>query len=51
MARNSVSQRYVVEKKRRNLIAVSCKFGYPFFIQKFELLIELEVISSTLSDN
>jgi hypothetical protein len=50
MAENAVSQRYVVEKQRRNLTAVSCKFGYSFFIliQNFELLI-LKVLSSPLS--
>jgi len=26
MAENAVSPRYVVEKQRRNLIAISCKF-------------------------
>ena len=43
MAENAVSQRYVVEKQRRNLIAILCKFGYSFFIfiQNFELLVEL----------
>jgi len=43
MAQNAVSQRYVVGKQRRNLIAISCKFGYSFLIliQNFELLIEL----------
>jgi hypothetical protein len=53
MAENAVSQRYVVEKQRRNLTAVSCKFGYSFFIliQNFELLIELEVLSSLLSND
>jgi hypothetical protein len=45
MAENAVSQRYVVEKQRRNRIAISCNFGYSFFtlIQNFELLIELKV--------
>jgi len=53
MAENAVSQRYVVEKQRRNLIAISRKFGYSFFIliQNFELLIELKVLSSSLSDD
>jgi hypothetical protein len=39
-----------VEKQRRNLIAISCKFGYSFFIliHNFELLIELKVLSSPL---
>jgi hypothetical protein len=42
-AENAVSQRYVLEKQRRHLIVISCKFGYSFFIlvQNFELLIEL----------
>jgi hypothetical protein len=53
MAENAVSQRYVVEKQRRNLIAISCKFGYSFviLIQNFELLIELKVLSSPLFDD
>jgi len=53
MAENAVSQRYVVEKQRRNLIAISFKFGYSFFIlvQNSELLIELKVLSSPLSDD
>jgi len=53
VAENAVSQRYVVEKQRRNLIAISCKFEYLFFIliQNFELLIELKVLSSPLSDD
>jgi len=44
IAENVVSQKYVVEKQRRNLIVISCKFGYSFFIliQNFELLIELK---------
>jgi len=38
MTENAVSQRYMVEKQRRNLIAISCKFGCSFFIliQNFE---------------
>jgi len=53
MAENTVSQRYVVEKQRRNLIVISRKFGYSFFIliQNFELLIELKVLSSHLFDD
>jgi len=53
MAENAVSQRYVVEKQRRNLIVISCIFGHSFFIliQNFELLIELKVLSSLLSDD
>jgi hypothetical protein len=52
MAENAVSQRYVVEKQRRNLTAISCKFGYSFFIliQNFELLVVLKVLSSPMSD-
>jgi hypothetical protein len=51
MAENAVSQRYVVEKQRRNLTDISCKFGYSFFIliQNFELLVVLKVLSSPLS--
>jgi len=53
MAENAVSQIYVVEKQRRNLIVISCIFGYSFFIliQNFELPIELKVLSSLLSDD
>jgi len=53
IAENAVSQRYVVEKQRRNLIATLCKFGYSLFIlfQNFELLVELKVVSSPLSDD
>jgi hypothetical protein len=31
MAENAVPQKYVGEKQRRNLIAVSCEFGFPLF--------------------
>jgi len=50
---NAASPRYVVEKLRSNLIAISCKFCYSFFIliQNFELLIELKLRSSPLSDD
>jgi len=43
----------LLETQRRNLIAISCKFGYPFFIviQNFELRIELKVLSSPFSDD
>jgi len=53
MAENAGLQRYVVEKQRISLIAISCKFGYSFFIliQHLELLIELKVLSSPLSDD
>jgi hypothetical protein len=46
MAEIAVSQTYVVEKQRRNLSAVSCKFGYSIFIliQNFELLIQSKVL-------
>jgi len=30
MAENAVSQRYVLEKQRSNLIALSCKFVHSF---------------------
>jgi len=48
MAQNAVSKRYVVGKQRRNIIAISCKFGYSFFIliQNSELLVELYGLSS-----
>ena len=50
IAENAVSHRYVVEKQRRNLIAISCKFGYSFFIliHNVELLVELKVLSSVI---
>ena len=53
IAENALSQRYVVEKQRRNLITISCIFGYSFFIhtQNFELLIELKVFFSPFSDD
>ena len=53
MIENAVPQRYVVEKQRKNLTDVSCKFGYSFYIliQNFKLLIELKVLSSPLSDD
>jgi len=43
----------VVEKQRRNLTAISCEYGHSFFIliQNFELLIELKVLSSPLSED
>jgi len=53
MVENAVSQRYVVGKQRRTLIAISRKFGYSFFIllQNFELLIEIKIFSDHLSDD
>ena len=41
------------KNKEEILTAISCKFGYSFFIltQNFELLIELKVLSSPLSDD
>jgi hypothetical protein len=53
MAENAVSQRFVVEKQRRNLIAISYKFGYSFFIpvQKFKLLVKSKMLSSPLSND
>jgi len=53
MAENAVSQIYVVEKQRINLIAISCKFGYSLFIliQNFKLLIELKLFSGHLSND
>jgi len=50
---SAVSQRYVVEKQRRNLIAISSKCEYSFFIliQNFGFLIRLKVLSSPLSDD
>jgi hypothetical protein len=51
VAENEVPQRYVVERQRRKFTDISCKSGYSFliFIQNFELLIELKVLSSLLS--
>jgi hypothetical protein len=50
-AENAVSQRYVAEKHRRNRTAISCKLGHSVFILilNFELLIQLQAVSSPLS--
>jgi hypothetical protein len=52
-AENAVSNRYMIEKRRRTLTAISSEFAYSFFIliQIFELLVELKEFSGPLSDD